>query len=113
MKPTEKHLLMSWRLRRIPNGFGWIDHRVLRDGIMRQCTTDALALYVVLILAADEEGISYYGNRLLCSLLGVSMGRLESARENLIHADLIAWEAPLYQVLEISEEGKEAHEDER
>ena len=105
MKPTEKHLLMSWRLRRIPNGFGWIDHRVLRDGIMRQCTTDALALYVVLILAADEKGETY--------LYRMPLEGLESARENLIHADLIAWEAPLYQVLEISEVGKEAHEDER
>ena len=107
-----KRLLVSWRLRRIPNGFGWVDHRLLRNGRLRLCTPDALALYLLLVLAADGEGLSFYGDRLLCGLLGLSMERLADARENLLRADLVAFEAPLYQLLEMPEEpaGGQRHE---
>ena len=107
-----KHPLVSWRVRRVPNGFGWADHRLLRGGILRLCTPDALALYLVLVLAADGDGVSFYGDRLLCGLLGLSRQRLEAARENLVHADLLAWQEPLYQVLEIpaSPEGGRCNE---
>lgn len=97
----EKLPLVPGRLRRIPPGFGWVDHRLLRDGHLRRCSPDALALYLVLLTAADRQGLSHYGDALLCSLLGWSRGRLESARENLEQADLLAWSPPLYQVLEL------------
>ena len=99
-KMVDKMPLVSHRLRRIPSGFGWVDHRVLREGHIRKCSSDSLALYLVLLCAADGEGLSYYGDGLVCSLLGWSRGRLESAREGLTNADLIAWEAP-HQVLEV------------
>jgi hypothetical protein len=105
-KMVDKMPLVSHRLRRIPSGFGWVDHRVLREGHIRKCSSDSLALYLVLLCAADGEGLSYYGDGLVCSLLGWSRGRLESAREGLTNADLIAWEAPLYQVLEVEPEKK-------
>jgi len=108
----EKCPVIPWRLRRIPHGFGWVDHRILRNGFLRLCTPDAMALYLLLVLAADGNGVSFYGDRLLCSTLGLSMQRLESARDNLVHADLIAWQAPLYQVLELpaEPEGGTRHE---
>ena len=93
--------LKSWRLRRVPRGFGWVDHRLLKEKLVCQCSSDALALYLILVLAADGEGLSFYGDYSLCSLLGMDMQRLELARENLIYNDLIAWEKPLYQVLEV------------
>ena len=109
---SEKHPVAPWRLRRVPCGFGWADHRLLRNGFLRLCTPDAMALYLLLILAADGDGVSFYGDRLLCSTLGLSAQRLESARGNLVHADLIAWEEPLYQVLELpaETEGGSRHE---
>ncbi len=97
----EKLPLVPGRLRRIPPGFGWVDHRLLRDGHLRRCSPDALALYLVLLAVADQQGLSYYGDALLCSLLGWSRGRLEAARDNLRQADLLAWSPPLYQVLEL------------
>ncbi|MBQ6599300.1 MAG: hypothetical protein IJH79_17250 [Lentisphaeria bacterium] len=81
-----------------------MDHRLLRDGHIRACSSDSLALYLVLLCASDGQGLSFYGDGLVCSLLGWSRGRLEKAREALRKADLIAWEAPLYQVLEVPEE---------
>jgi hypothetical protein len=101
---VEKIPLVSHRLRRVPNGFGWVDHRLLREGHIRECSSDSLALYLLLICAADGQGLSYYGDGLVCALLGWSHGRLEKAREALLYADLVAWEAPLYQILEMPEE---------
>lgn len=105
---VDKFPIKSEELRRIPNGFGWVDHRLLRDGHIRKCSSDALALYLVLICAADGQGLSYYGDGLVASLLGWSKGRLEAARTCLRDGGLIAWETPLYQVLEIPPERKEA-----
>ena len=97
----EKHLLVSERLRRVPAGFGWVDHRVLRAGFLRLLTPDAMALYLLLVLASDSEGLSFYGDGLTANLLGLTRDRLEKARRNLISAGLVAWEEPLYQLLEI------------
>ena len=111
---VDKMPLMSHRLRRIPKGFGWVDHRLLRDGHIRDCSSDALALYLVLLCASDGQGLSFYGDGLVCSLLGWSRGRFGKAREALRKTDLIAWEAPLYQVLEIPAEKRgERDEDEQ
>jgi hypothetical protein len=103
----DKYPLQSEKLRRIPNGFGWIDHRLMREGHLRRCSSDALALYLVLICAADGQGLSYYGDGLVCSLLAWSKGRLEAARKCLVSNQLIAYDAPLYQVLEVPAELQE------
>lgn len=106
----DKFPLESENLRRIPKGFGWIDHRLLRNGYLRHCSTDALALYLVLICAADGQGLSFYGDGLVCTLLGWSRGRLDAARQCLINNRLIAYEAPLYQVLEVPDEVSEVRQ---
>ena len=97
----EKFPVKAGRTRRIPEGFGWVDHRLVRDGYLRECTTDGAALYLVLVTVADQDGLSYYGESLLCAMLGWSRIRLEKARSNLEEADLVAWSDPIYQVLEI------------
>ena len=48
---VEKLPVISSRIRRIPEGFGWLDHRLIRDGHLRSCSTDALGLYLVLAQA--------------------------------------------------------------
>jgi hypothetical protein len=103
MMKVEKLPIVSNRLRRISDGFGWVDHRLVQDGHLRGCSSDGLALYLVLVTVADQDGLSYYGDSLLSALLGWSRKRLETARENLLAADLIAWGAPLYQALELPE----------
>jgi hypothetical protein len=98
----EKHPINSERIRRIPQGFGWVDHEVIQNNeFSSKCSVDAKALYFVLITVADQDGLSFYGDALLCSKLGLSKGRLDAARKNLIDIDLVAWDKPLYQVLEL------------
>jgi hypothetical protein len=106
----EKFPVIAGRTRRIPQGFGWIDHRVVQDGYLRECSTDSAALYLVLVTVADQDGLSYYGESLLCAMLGWSRIRLEKARKNLEEADLIAWSDPIYQVLEVAEKGGIKHD---
>jgi len=98
---VEKLPVISHRIRRIPEGFGWVDHRLVREGYLRSSSTDALALYLVLVTVADQDGLSYYGDSLLCAMLGWSKNRLGKARENLVQSDLLGWSRPIYQVLEL------------
>jgi hypothetical protein len=94
-----KRLLCPQRLRRIPRQFSWIDQRLVREHYIERCTRDALALYLLLVTVADAQGLSYYADRTLCRLLSLPAGALEPARAELIRAALIAYRAPLYQVL--------------
>lgn len=92
----------------LPKGYGWADHRPLRDGHLRPCTPSSLALYLLLVLAADGDGLSFYGDRLTGHLLSLTQAQLEEARGNLCRNGLIAWGAPLYQVLDVPRQpGKE------
>lgn len=88
--------------RPVPSGFGWIDHRFLRDGHICRVSREAIALYLLLVLAADSNGISFYGDRLIRHLLGFSQPDFENARGELVSAGLVAWEKPVYQLLELA-----------
>ena len=59
----------------------------------------AWALYLVLVTVGDEHGLSYYGDRSLSLLLSLSEEQIAAARRELVLAELIAYEPPLYQVL--------------
>jgi len=90
------------RLRSRPvYGFGWIDHRFLRDGYLSRTSPPALALYCLLVCAADRDGLSYYSQERLCSLLVMDARELASARRELIELGLIAYRKPLYQLLSL------------
>jgi hypothetical protein len=94
-----KRLLCPQRLRRIPRQFSWIDQRLVREHYIERCTRDALALYLLLLTVADAQGLSYYSDRTVCRLLSMAPAALEQVRAELIRCDLIAHQAPLYQVL--------------
>jgi hypothetical protein len=96
-----KQVLWEERTRRVPRQFSWIDHRLVRDGYIGRCDHAALALYLLLVTVGDAEGLSYYSDRLAARLVSLSPEQLAVARENLVRADLVAYEAPLYQVLEL------------
>jgi len=40
----EKRVLWDERVRLVPSGFSWVDHRLVRDGYIRRCDPDALEL---------------------------------------------------------------------
>ena len=52
-----------------------------------------------LLTVADAQGLSYYADGSIGRMLSLRPEQLATAREGLIHAELIAYEAPLYQVL--------------
>jgi hypothetical protein len=101
----EKRILSIQRLRRVPEGFGFIDHRLVRDGHLRRADAKAWALYLVLVTVGDEHGLSYYGDQSLGRMLSLSAGEIAVARRQLILAELIAYEEPLYQVLALEGAG--------
>jgi hypothetical protein len=94
-----KRVLRPERLRRIPRQFSWIDQHLVSDHYLERCDAGALALYLFLVTVADAQGLSYYGEAKLTKILSMPATRLEHARTALIDLDLIAYEAPLYQVL--------------
>lgn len=94
-----KRLLCPQRLRRIPRQFSWIDQRLVREHYIERCACDALAFYLLLVTVADARGLSYYSDPTVCRLLSLPPAALEPARADLIRVGLIAYQAPLYQVL--------------
>lgn len=94
-----KRVLVPSRVRRVPQQFSWVDQRLVREHHIARCDADALALYLFLVTVADAQGLSFYGDASIAQLLSWSPARLETAREGLVRAGLIAFEAPLYQVL--------------
>jgi len=97
----QKHLLVPSRVRRVPRQFSWIDQRLVRDKHIARCPVEALALYLLLVTVADAQGLSYYADASIGRLLSLSPAQLAVAREALIRTGLLAYEPPLYQVLEL------------
>ena len=95
----QKRLLVPSRVRRVPRQFSWIDQRLVRDRHIARCDCTALALYLFLVTVADAQGLSYYADSSIGRVLALSPEALAAARAALIQAELIAYEAPLYQVL--------------
>jgi hypothetical protein len=89
------------RLRRVPKSFNWVDHRLVRDGHVRKCPPPALALYLVLLTVADRRGASWYSDRSLAAMLGLSGEGLRAAREALLCRGLVGYRPPVYQVLDL------------
>ena len=87
------------RIRRVPRHFSWIDHRLVRDRHIENCSHAAAALYLFLVTVGDAKGLSYYGDKSTIKYLSMDQNTLNDARANLISIGLIAWQQPLYQVL--------------
>jgi len=97
----QKRLLVPDRVRRPPaEGFSWIDRRFLRDFAPR-LSGDAILLYFFLAAVSDKHGLSFYRD----SSIAVRLRRREEdvvrARDELVTLDLIAYQAPLTQVLSL------------
>jgi hypothetical protein len=97
-----KRVLCPERLRQVPTQFSWIDQRLVREGYLARCDAQALALYLFVVTVADSQGLSYYGEATLCRILSMPVSRLHQARADLVRVGLLAYEAPLYQVLSLT-----------
>ena len=96
--PPAPHLVRS-----LAASYGWVDHRLLRQKIVKRLSVEAMALYLILVCAADGNGVSFYGDTLLCSIMGIHSSDLCDARQCLIDNELIFWERPYYQLLDLSD----------
>jgi len=80
-----------------------VPHRFLRDGFFASLRPDELRLYVLLVLAADRNGVSFYHYDSICSLLEMPLESYLRARNALIAKDLIAFDGTRFQVLSLPE----------
>jgi len=115
-----KRVLHPERLRKIEGSFSWIDHRFITGGFLRDLSTLEILLYLFLVAVSDRNGLSFYHDDRMASLLKIDLPALGQAREGLVLRSLLAYEAPLYQVLSLppqpvilpSREGRSQREEE-
>ena len=98
-----KKVLAPARVRKTGKSFCFISHRFLTDGFLQSMTRHELALYVFLVLASDRNGISFYSDKTICSILAFKEDEYIFARSCLIHKDLIMYDGTLFQVLSLPE----------
>ena len=96
-----KHILVPDRVRRPPkDGWSWIDRRFLREHAPR-LSHEAIVLYFFLAAVSDKDGLSFYGDATIAVRLRMSETVVVRAREELLASDLVAYRAPLLQVLSL------------
>ncbi|MBU1912604.1 MAG: hypothetical protein KKB22_03620 [Candidatus Omnitrophica bacterium] len=99
MTYLKKSLINPQRIRKISGSFSWIDRRFIREGYLESLSWEAALLYFFLV--SDREGLSFYGDERIGNMLKINKEVLRQARQQLIEKNLIAWSAPLYQVLSL------------
>ena len=90
------------RVRRIGGeSFAFVPHRFLREGFFAALTLEERSLYLLLLLAGDREGVSFYGYDRLCSTLELPLELYLEARNGLMAKDLIAFDGRRFQALSL------------
>ncbi len=107
----KKKILMPERIRRIDGGFSFIPHRFLLEGFLSSLNQEELLLYLLLIMASDRNGLSFYSYDTICTLLELNLDEYIASRDSLIKKDLIAFDGTLFQVLSLPQ--KQPHRQER
>lgn len=100
----QKKMIDPARRRRLPEGFGWVDHRLVRENLIENFSAESLALYLFLLTVGDENGVSWYSDASICKRLkslDLTISSLKILRNELIAGELIAYRKPHYQVLEL------------
>ena len=96
-----KQLLRPDRIRKIEGSFSWIDHRFITEGFLRDLSTIEIVLYLFLVAVSDRNGLSFYHNDRIATLLKIDLASLGKAREGLVLRSLLAYDPPLYQILSL------------
>jgi hypothetical protein len=99
----EKKIINASRVRKIQGSFSWINHRFIIGGFLQNLSAMEILLYFFLVSVSDRNGISFYHDDRICSLIKVGLASLGEAREGLISKSLLAYEHPIYQVLSLPE----------
>lgn len=97
----QKRVLSPDRVRRLPKcDWSWVDRRFLRE-FASKLSGDAVFLYYILVAVSDKNGLSYYSDNALSLMIRASLPSLLRTRQELIDHDLVAYQAPLVQVLSL------------
>lgn len=91
------------RVRDMPKSFSWIDRRIITENFLHYLTKDETILYFFLVTVSDGNGMSFYGIRKTCRILGVSETDFHTALSGLKKKDLILFRFPFFQVLSLPE----------
>lgn len=96
-----KRILVGTRLRRTPaTGWSWVDRRFVSEYV-EHLPREAVLLYFFLSAVADRDGLSFYRDGTLASMLRMTPQAIIQARDELLAHDLIAHQPPLTQVLSL------------
>lgn len=96
-----KWLIEHERIRTINGSFSWIDHRFISGRFIHDLSREEILIYLFLVAVSDRQGLSFYHDDRICSLLKIDLAALGEARAQLIERSLIAWRPPVYQVLSL------------
>ena len=77
-------------VRRPQAPFGWLEAHLLHDRWLAQLAPDATAVLLLLALAADRRGASFYSRGRMGDALGMDVGRVDRALDRLLELDLVA-----------------------
>jgi len=91
----------SYAVRKIQGSFSWIDHRLITGGFLSDLSSIEILLYLFLVAVSDRNGISFYHQDKIASVLQIDLASLGNARESLRQRSLLAYEPPLYQILSL------------
>lgn len=94
-------LLRPERIRTLEKPFAWLPFRFLTDGHLAAISDRAKLMYLLLCLAADKYGLSFWGDKRILSYFQLDSSELQLAKRELIEQDLIAYDGHLYQVLSL------------
>ena len=102
----QKQVLVRDRVRRPPReGWSWIDRRFLREHASR-LSHEAIFVYLFLAAVSDQEGLSFYNDASIAVRLRMGEQAVVRARDELVREDLVAYRAPLTQVLSLPDRSR-------
>jgi len=70
--------------------FGWLEAHLLHDHWLARLQPDATAVLLLLALAGDRRGASFYSRATMASRLGIDLHRIDRALDRLLEFGLVA-----------------------
>lgn len=76
-----------------------VDCQLLHGGYLHRLSLQAMALYLFLVVVADREGKSFYGERAIMDILRLSADAFNQALGELLSLNLVDYRRPYFWVL--------------
>ncbi|MEM7202553.1 MAG: hypothetical protein AAF628_19960 [Planctomycetota bacterium] len=77
-------------VRRPQAPFGWLEAHLLHDRWLARLGPDATTVLVLLALAADRRGASFYSRARMADALGIDPDRVDHALHRLVELQIVA-----------------------